>query len=62
MDHIYNGGRCIFCDTSSLDVSIYNTDERCEERDGQPLVYSTASNEAPKQSHGLPFNDIWVLP
>lgn len=56
MNHVYNGGRCIFCNSSSLDVSIYESSETCSKRDEQPLTYTTSTNESPVQSHGATFN------
>lgn len=62
MAHIYNGGRCIFCNNNDLDVSIYAKDEVCTMRDGKPLVYSTSTGEKPSQSHGASFDRAFQLP
>jgi hypothetical protein len=62
MTHIYNGGRCIFCNSNSLDVSIYEKDEVCTMRDEKPLVYSTSTGQEPSQSHGEPFTQAFQLP
>lgn len=62
MTHIYNGGRCIFCGSNDLDVAIYAKDEVCTMREEKPLVYSTATGEAPSQSHGEAFDQAFELP
>lgn len=62
MTHIYNGGRCIFCGSNDLDVSIYAKDEVCTMRDEKPLVYSTSTGKTPSQSHGEPFAQAFQLP
>lgn len=61
MTHIYNGGRCIFCNSNSLDVAIYEQDEVCTMRDEKPLVYTTSTDESPSQSHGEPFDQAFQL-
>lgn len=57
MNHIYHAGRCIFCNSSDLDNSIYDEDETCTARDEQVFSYTSSSSEAPKQSHGSLFDD-----
>jgi hypothetical protein len=61
MNHIYNGGRCIFCNSNSLDVSIYDKNEVCTMREEKPLVYSTSTGGTPSQSHGEPFDQAFQL-
>lgn len=53
MNHIYDAGRCIFCNANSLDVSIYQDDERCDARDPNGAPYSYTSESLPSRS-GLP--------
>jgi hypothetical protein len=62
MSHIYNGGRCIFCNSNDLDVAIYDKDEVCTMRDEKPLVYSTSTGQKPSQSQGEPFAQAFQLP
>ncbi|MCB5280587.1 hypothetical protein [Arthrobacter sp. ES1] len=61
MPHVYNGGRCIFCNSNDLDVSIYAKDEVCTMREEKPLVYSTSTGESPSQSHGESFARAFQL-
>lgn len=62
MKHIYDGGRCIFCNSNSLDVAIFDSDEVCAMREAKPLVYSTSTGAAPSQSHGNPFDQALQSP
>lgn len=56
MDHIYNGGCCIFCNRSAMRISINDMEGHCEDRPSDvPFSYSTSTGNRPVQSHGMSF-------
>lgn len=44
MNHIYQDQRCVFCNANSLDVALYNDDEKCPERE-EDFVYTTETGD-----------------
>lgn len=46
MNHIFDGGRCRFCNINDLDAFLCGP-EKCPERDGTPFVYTTSTPERP---------------
>lgn len=44
MNHIYQDQRCVFCNSNSLDVALYDDDEKCPERE-EDFVYTTETGD-----------------
>lgn len=44
MNHIYQDQRCVFCNANSLDVALYNDDEKCPECE-EDFVYTTETGD-----------------
>jgi len=44
MNHVYQGGRCIFCNANDLDVALYDDDEKCPKYE-ENFIYTTETGD-----------------